>query len=140
LEAKMGAENVKVKVFHIDGAGARPDGAGSGFAWVRLGTDRQYVRWVDGLTNNAAEYRGLISVLEYLAEGSRARIYTDSQVVCQQFNGKWAVNDQKLISLLSVARELIEEKCLHVDVKWLPREQNLAGKLLERKGQRRLAG
>jgi ribonuclease HI len=121
-----------LKVFHVDGAGARPDGTGSGFAWVRIGTEKQWIKRVDGLTNNAAEYRALLSVLSYLAEGSQARIYTDSQLVCQQFNRKWAVNDPKLIGLLSMVRELIERKSLEIELQWIPREQNAAGKLLEK--------
>jgi|ERR1019366_3905761 ribonuclease HI len=127
-----------LKVFHVDGAGARPDGTGSGFAWVRIGTEKQRVKRVDGLTNNEAEYRALLAVLKYLAEGSRARIFTDSQLVCEQFNGRWAVNDPKLIDLLSRARDLIENKSLHVEVAWIPRGQNEAGKLLERKGRAHL--
>jgi ribonuclease HI len=129
-----------VKLFHIDGAGQRPDGRGSGYAWVRLGTDKQRIQRVHGWTNNEAEYRALLSVLKYLADGSRAKIFTDSQLVCQQFNGRWAVNDPKLIPLLSRARDLIENKSLQVEVAWIPRGQNEAGKLLERKGQRGLAG
>jgi ribonuclease HI len=120
-----------LKVFHVDGAGQRPDGTGSGFAWVRLGTEKQWIRRIDGWTNNQAEYRALISVLKYLADGSRARIYSDSQLVCQQFAGRWKVNDPKLNTLLSTARDLIESKSLEVEVRWIPREQNEAGKLLE---------
>src|ERR1039458_6284472 len=90
-----------LKIFHIDGAGARPDGTGSGFAWARIGTEKQSIKRVEGLTNNEAEYRALLAVLKYLAEGSRARIFTDSQLVCQQFNGNWAVNDDKLATLLA---------------------------------------
>jgi ribonuclease HI len=123
---------VAVKRFHIDGAGARPDGTGSGFAWVRLGTERQRVHREDGLTNNAAEYRALLSVLRYLAAGRRARIFTDSQLVCEQYNGRWAINDPKLVTLLTQARDLIEDKELEIEVRWIPREENVAGKLLDR--------
>jgi hypothetical protein len=48
-------------VIHCDGAGSRPDGKGSGFAWIRPHTGERYVERVDGLTNNQAEYRALIS-------------------------------------------------------------------------------
>jgi ribonuclease HI len=136
----MGSAENNLKNFHIDGAGARPDGTGSGYAWVRIGTDKQRIKRVDGWTNNEAEYWALVSVLKYLAGGSRVRIYTDSQVVCQQFNGKWAVNDPKLIDLLSRAREFIENKSLDVEVVWIPRERNEAGKLLERNGRAHALG
>ena len=122
-----------LKVFHVDGAGRRPDGTGSGLAWVRLGTEKQRIKWVDGWTNNEAEYQALNSVLKYLADGSRAHIYSDSQLVCQQFAGRWKVNDPKLNTLLSTARDLIKSKSLQVEVRWIPRERNFAGKLLERR-------
>ena len=120
------------KEFHIDGAGPRPDGTGSGFAWVRLDREEQRVTWVDQLTSNQAEYKALISVLKYLACDSNTRIYTDSQLVCEQFNDRWAVHDPDLHDLLQKARDIIEEKDLEIQVRWIPRQQNLAGKLLDR--------
>jgi len=105
-----------MKSFHVDGAGARPDGSGSGFAWVLVGTDERRVHQVDGLTNNVAEYRAVLSVLKYLKQGSQARIFTDSQLVCEQFNDRWAVNDPKLICLLAQARDLIDRKELDIEL------------------------
>jgi ribonuclease HI len=122
-----------MKIFHIDGAGMRPDGTGSGFAWVRIGTKEQRIYRVDGLTNNVAEYRALLSVLKHLAQGNQACIFTDSQLVCQQFSHSWLINDPKLIRLLERAENLIEEKQLEIHVKWIRREENVAGKLLERR-------
>jgi hypothetical protein len=49
------------------------------------------------------------------------------------------VNDPKLIPLLSRAREFIEKKSLNVEVVWIPRERNEAGKLLERNRRAHLA-
>jgi ribonuclease HI len=126
----------RFKAFHIDGAGPRPDGTGSGFAWVSLDRDEERVRRVDGLTSNQAEYRGLIAVLKYLLPSSSARIYTDSQLVAEQFNRRWAVNDPDLRALLQKARDLIEDKELSIQVRWIPREENLAGKLLDRTPKR----
>lgn len=121
-----------MKEFHIDGAGMRPDGSGSGFAWVRIGTDERRICRVDGLTNNVAEYRALISVLKGLNNGNAARIFTDSQLVCEQFNRRWSINDPKLIRLFDQAEDLIEEKQLEIEVRWIPRGENVAGKLLEK--------
>lgn len=122
-----------MKVFHVDGAGARPDGTGSGFAWVRIGTDKQRIKRIDGLTNNQSEYRALLAVLQYVAEGSHVRVCSDSMLLVQQFAGTWAVNNPELEKLLSNARELIDAKGLHVEVRWVPRGQNEAGKLLEKR-------
>ena len=123
---------VHYKTFHIDGAGSRPDGTGARFGWVRLDQVRQRVKQLDGLTSNQAEYRGLLSVLAYLPPGSAAIISTDSQLLCEQFNSRWAVRDPALHDLLQRARRLIEEKDLEVQVRWIPRQENLAGKLLDR--------
>ncbi len=125
--------SARVSVFHIDGAGSRPDGTGSGFAWICLDSGRQRVKRVDGLTNNEAEYRALISVLRNEAPGSRALIYTDSQLLYGQFSGQYAVRVSRLGDLLSWARELIREQELEVELRWIPRERNLAGKLLVRR-------
>ena len=83
-----------MKTFHIDGAGAGPDGLNSGYAFVYLGTGIQRVRRNDGMTNNQAEYSGLIAVLKYVAAGSQVSIYTDSELVCKQFSGQYATRSQ----------------------------------------------
>ena len=41
---------------YTDGAGKRPDGNGSGFAWVREDTRERHVERIPGLSNNEAEY------------------------------------------------------------------------------------
>ncbi len=122
-----------MKIFHIDGAGAGPDGLNSGYAFVYLDTDVQRVRRNDGMTNNQAEYMGLIAVLRYVTAGSDVLIFTDSDLVRKQFGGQYAVRDRKLKELLATARRLIGEKDLHVEIKWIPRDANLAGRLLERR-------
>jgi ribonuclease HI len=124
-------ERPTVKVFYVDGAGARPDGTGSAFAWIREGTDIVRVKQINGLTSNQAEYRGLIAVLRYVSHRSQVMIFTDSQLVAEQFAGRYAVRDKELARLLSEAQEIIWEKALDVRVKWIPREENLVGKYLE---------
>jgi ribonuclease HI len=84
------------KIFYVDGAGRDVHGKGSGFAWVRKDKEKQRVRWIDGLTNNQAEYWALIDVLRYLACGSRAVIFTDSQLVAYQFSGEYRVHNSQL--------------------------------------------
>jgi ribonuclease HI len=124
-------DKANVKNFHIDGAGKGPDGRGSGWAWVYENTAEHRIRWVDGWTNNEAEYHGLLAVLKYVARESRLRIFTDSQLVASQFAGKFRVNEPRLQQLLDEAKRLIEERGLEVEVKWISRRENLAGKLLD---------
>jgi ribonuclease HI len=123
---------VKTKHFYIDGAGQGPDGCGSGWAWVYGDQNLQRVRRIDHLTNNEAEYHGLIAALKYVSRGSSVLILTDSQLVCSQFAGKFRVKEPRLKRLLDQAKRLMEERNLQVELKWIPREENVAGKLLDR--------
>src|ERR1035438_4217424 len=54
---KLAAESKTIKMF-FDGAGCRPNGEGSGFAWICPDSNEKLVQRVPGLTNNQAEYRG----------------------------------------------------------------------------------
>jgi ribonuclease HI len=121
-----------VKTFHIDGSGEAPDGKGSGWGFVYEDRNLERVKRIDHLTNNEAEYHALIAVLNYVGRGSSVLIFTDSALVSNQFNGKFRVNEPRLKRLLDEAKMLMEERDLEVEVKWIPRERNLAGKLLDR--------
>ncbi len=127
-----GGSQISRKVFHIDGAGQGPDGKGSGWAWVYLDKDKEQIERVDGLTSNEAEYGALIGVLQYVKRGSSVLLFTDSSLVSNQFNGNFRVKEPRLKRLLDEARRLMEERNLEVEVRWIPRERNLAGKLLDR--------
>jgi len=124
---------MKTKTFYIDGSGARPDGKGSGWAWVYEDRNLQRVKWIDHLTSNEAEYHGLIAVLKYVSPGSSVLILSDSQLVCNQFTGKFRVKEPRLKRLLGEANRVIEERNLSVELEWISREENVAGKLLERR-------
>jgi ribonuclease HI len=115
---------------YTDGAGSRPDGKGSGFAWFREDTGDKHIERVDGLTNNEAEYRGLRSAVESLPKRTVVEILTDSQLMCSQFNGVYKIRDPKLQNLLQEIREVIAAKELRVTVAWVPRSINVSGKLL----------
>jgi ribonuclease HI len=117
-------------VIHCDGAGSRPDGKGSGFAWVQPHTGERHIERVDGLTNNQAECRALISALTSLAQGSAAQLFTDSQLMCSQVMGNCRVHNAELGELLLQVHDVIKKKELKIEMHWIPRQKNLAGKLL----------
>ncbi len=117
-------------VIYCDGAGCRPNGAGSGFAWIQPDISERHIEQIDGLSNNQAEYHALISALEFIPDGSAARIFTDSELMCSQVNGKYKVRNTNLKNLFIRVNELIRTKHLKIDLQWVPREKNLAGKLL----------
>ena len=115
---------------YTDGAGARPDGKGSGFAWLRTDTGQKKITRQDGLTNNQAEYYAILSALEYLPKTSRAEIWTDSENICYQLQGKRRVLNPKLAEINEQIQTLIERNQLTVSFVWVPRRNNLAGKLI----------
>jgi ribonuclease HI len=75
-------------------------------------------------THNVAEYRALIEGLT-LAYGHgvrRVRVYTDSELVVDQMNGRSAVLQDHLDKLHSEARSLAA--MFDFRISWVPREMN----------------
>ena len=96
-------------------------------------------------TNNEAEYYALLKALALAAEqwADKATgkvpggvggilIRSDSQLVVNQVNGEWRVEDSKLIELSEEARDSIRT-LESVRLEWVPREENYAGLWLEGK-------
>lgn len=118
-----------IRVF-TDGSGCRPDGKGSGIAWVRVDSGEKKVERIDGLTNNEAEYGAVYASLKALPDKSTVQVFSDSELVCCQFKGEWKTSKATLATRLSRIRDLIRLKGLTVELVWVPRRDNLAGKLL----------
>jgi ribonuclease HI len=101
-------------VAYIDG-GARGNPGPAGFG-VRIETDDgtlvdEYGASIGVTTNNVAEYRGLISALEWArAHGHRAlHIRSDSLLLVQQMLGNYKVKNAGLQPLHAKARLLAHE-------------------------------
>lgn len=87
-------------------------------------------------TNNIAEYHALIyalAIAQHLEDD--IAIKSDSKLVVEQVNGNWKVKDQTLKTLCRDAQILIDMRKqlfgFSTTLQWLPREQNLAGHMLE---------
>jgi ribonuclease HI len=96
-----------IRIF-TDGSGRRSDGTGSGYAWFRQDTGEKKIVRENGLTNNQAEYRAIRSAIEALPalpSGTRFDLYTE-------------------------IHHTIATRELTVQFIWVPRRENLAGKLL----------
>lgn len=76
------------------------------------------------VSNNEAEYKGLISLLEYVRTNKLfgVLIYTDSQLMANQVNGVFRSAAPNLIKMRNYAQFLIAESTSQL--KWVPREQN----------------
>ena len=96
--------------------------------------DFKIIEHIGNKTNNQAEWDALIEALKLaqLRGWKEIKIYSDSQLVVEQFNDRWKVKDTNLSSSYLVAKTL-EGLFDVVDLQWISRSQNLAGIELERR-------
>ena len=111
---------------YVDGAG----GEKSGYGFFVKETGESFYENKSGLTNNQAEYHAIIAALKKF-QGSldKITIFSDSKNTVNQLNHEFAINNEKLRDL---AREswLIIGKFSKLSIVWIPRKENLAGKML----------
>lgn len=86
-------------------------------------------------TNNVAEYSALIRALEEArALGcTRLEIYTDSELVAHQLNGRYAVKATHLLPLYRRARQMLAQ-FEHATVTHVPRRNNRRADALSNRG------
>lgn len=129
------------KVIYVDGACSGNPGP------MRIAVFSNYLhinRVMDALsedgnnvgTNNIAEYHALIyalAIAQHIEDDVVIR--SDSKLVVEQVNGNWKVKNPKLKTFCKDARILIDMRKqlfnVSTELRWLPREQNLAGHMLE---------
>ncbi|MDE1763425.1 MAG: reverse transcriptase-like protein [Thaumarchaeota archaeon] len=110
----------------VDGSG----GPTSGFGFFVKETGESFYQKESGITNNQAEYRAIIAALKkYLDSGDEITIYSDSKNTVSQLNHEFAINNEQLRTLAMEAWQLIG-KYKTLQIKWIPRNENLAGKML----------
>ncbi|XP_012850074.1 PREDICTED: uncharacterized protein LOC105969843 [Erythranthe guttata] len=131
----QGEESGEWRIF-IDGS-ATQSGSGAGILLVSPEEDKyEYaIRLTFRASNNEAEYEALLHALQ-LAAGAGARIleiFSDSQLVVQQFNGVFETKDGRMEEYRSKARKLAEN--FHkVVLRQIPREENEKADFLARVG------
>ena len=78
-----------------------------------------------GMSNNVAEYTGLIEGLKWADEhaaGMDIELLTDSQLAVNQVIGEWECRAPHLIPLCDDVRRLLRQT--KARLRWIPREQN----------------
>jgi ribonuclease HI len=87
-----------------------------------------------GMSNNVAEYSGVIEAAKYIrtiAPGSIVRFHGDSNLVVQQLSGKWKAKQGMYMPYFLEARKLCAN--LRASFHWIPREQNGEADALSKK-------
>lgn len=111
---------------YVDGSG----GPNSGYGYFTKETGDSFYEEMPNLTNNQAEYRAVISALKKYADSKDdVVIYSDSQIIVNQLNHEFAINSTPLRRLAQEAWTIINT--YHsLTIRWIPRGENLAGKML----------
>jgi ribonuclease HI len=130
---------------HIDGGSrGNPGEAGYGvYVQDAAGADvARLYGYLGVATNNVAEYQGLINGLRFAREhgARRVRVFSDSELIVRQIEGRYRVKHEGLAPLFREANELLrgfaEWSLTHV-----PRAQNReADKLANRALDERASG
>jgi len=118
---------IKLKIsVYVDGSG----GPNGGFGFFVKETGESLYEKKSDITNNQAEYLAIISALKkFVDTDNEITIYSDSKNTVNQLNHEFAINNEKLRDL---AREswIIIAKFSNLLIVWIPRKENLAGKML----------
>ena len=110
----------------VDGSG----GPNSGFGFLVKETGESFYKKEPNITNNQAEYMAIISALKkFSGTTDEIVIYSDSKNTVSQLNHEFAINNDQLRNL---ARETwdLTAKFQNLKIIWIPRNQNLSGKML----------
>ena len=111
---------------YVDGSG----GTNSGYGYFVKETGESFYGKKSDLTNNQAEYLAIISVLnKYVDSNEEITIFSDSKNTVNQLNHEFAINNEELRNLARQAWVKIA-KFSNLTIVWVPRKENLAGKML----------
>lgn len=111
---------------YVDGSG----GDNSGYGYFVKETGESFYEKKQGITNNQAEYMAIISALKKIGQSNdEVMIYSDSKNTVSQLNHEFAINSEPLRELAREAWSLLG-KLPNLKIVWIPRSQNLAGKML----------
>jgi len=96
-----------------------------------LFSDSKVIGEGPAMSNNVAEYSGLIAFLEWyipLKAGfntkQRPVIYSDSRLLIKQMSKEWRARKGLYLPYYNRARNLIRQNNLDLSFWWVPREQN----------------
>lgn len=111
---------------YVDGSG----GDDSGYGYFIKETGESFYEKKPGITNNQAEYMAIIVALKKLGQSNdEITIYSDSKNTISQLNHQFAINSEQLRDLAREAWSHMS-KLPNLKLMWIPRAENLAGKML----------
>ncbi|WP_299290794.1 reverse transcriptase-like protein [Nitrosopumilus sp.] len=110
----------------VDGSG----GTNGGYGFFVKETGESFYEKKPEITNNQAEYMAIISALKKFVDADdEIIIFSDSKNTVNQLNHEFAINNEQLRNLAREAWAIIG-KFSNLTITWVPRKENLAGKML----------
>jgi ribonuclease HI len=89
------------------------------------------------LSNNVAEYAGLIAVLRFLLDANLQHheivVYSDAQLVIKQMFGRWRIKRGRYVAFAREAKSLLS-RLSDISGYWVPRHRNRMADQLARLG------
>ena len=111
---------------YVDGSG----GQNGGYGYFIKETGESFYEKKSEITNNQAEYLAIITALKkFVNSNDEIKIFSDSKNTVSQLNHEFAINNEKLRELAREAWAIIG-KVPNLTISWIPRKENLAGKML----------
>jgi ribonuclease HI len=111
---------------YVDGSG----GENSGYGYFVKQTGESFYEKKPNITNNQAEYMAIISALKkFVNSNEEITIFSDSKNTVSQLNHEFAINNEQLRALAQESWNIIG-KFSNLTLTWVPRKENLAGKML----------
>ncbi|MGI9566028.1 MAG: reverse transcriptase-like protein [Nitrosopumilus sp.] len=116
---------MKINVY-VDGSG----GSNAGYGYFIKETGESFYEKKPEITNNQAEYMAIISALiKFESSTDEIKIYSDSKNTVNQLNHEFAINNEQLRNLAQEAWRIMG-KIPNLSIVWIPRNENIAGKML----------
>jgi ribonuclease HI len=83
----------------------------------------------NAMSNNVAEYAGVLHILKYLSSRppGRATIHGDSNLVINQLSGRWRIRKGLYLSIATESKELLARLSgpgWQINLCWIPRAHN----------------
>jgi len=120
-----------LRVYTDGGARGNPGPGASAFVILKNGkVISKGTRFFSKITNNVAEYQGVVMALSWLSnnkqevEGGVVAVYTDSQLVARQLGGLYKIKSAHLKPLAETVAELTKKLSVSVKYFSVPRGKN----------------
>ncbi|MCX7699002.1 MAG: ribonuclease HI family protein [Candidatus Goldbacteria bacterium] len=128
----------EVYTAYIDGASSgNPGDAGIGIIIYKNNEEILRVsRYIGMQTNNFAEYKAFLSLLEILDKHSikNIKVFTDSELLVKQLKGEYKINNEAIKKFIT---EIKKYKKIKYEIEYISREENKEADKLAKQASKR---